>query len=148
MESSYILENFKNRSSQNNLVQKHFFLADSNWIEQISEIPYGRALFGRRTIWGEPFFCEEHFEESTIRAQSTLRRTLLDRRAVRGDHQLIRELFLESTFCADSTLWRTQFFLQMNNFFLKGRTICHYGQGQDILIVFFRTHWNEDYFYI
>ena len=109
MESSYILENFKNRSSQNNLVQKHFFLADSNWIEQISEIPYGRALFGRRTIWGEPFFCEEHFEESTIGAQSTLRRTLLERRAVRGDHQLIRELFLESTFCADSTLWGALF---------------------------------------
>ena len=76
-----------------------------------------------RTLRGEPFFCEEHFEESTIGAQSTLRRTLLDRRAVRGDHELIRELFLESTVCADSTLWRTQFFFVDEQIFLKGREL-------------------------
>ena len=39
-----------------------------------------------RTLRGEHFFCEEHFEESTIGAQSTLRRALFERRALRGEH--------------------------------------------------------------
>ena len=67
-------------------------------------MPFRRALFGLRTLWEENFFGEEHFEESTIRAQSTLWGALFERRTVRGEH------FWESTISVESTLRRAQFF--------------------------------------
>ena len=67
-------------------------------------MPFRRALFGLRTLWEENFFGEEHFEESTIRAQSTLWGALFERRRVQGEH------FWESTISVESTLRRAQFF--------------------------------------
>ena len=71
-------------------------------------MPFRRALFGLRTLWEENFFGEEHFEESTIRAQSTLWGALFERRTVGGEHYFSGEHFEESTI------------FPLKNLFLKG----------------------------
>ena len=113
-------KNFRIYHFKPNLFRNIFFWRITIAKSKFSEIPYGRTLFGRRTLWGELFFCEEHFEQSTIGAQITLRRTLLDRRAVKGDHQMNREFFLKALFLGIALCGEHSFFLQM---FLKGREL-------------------------
>ena len=66
--------------------------------------------------------CGEHFWESTISAESTLRRALFERRAVRGAlvewRALLGEHYLSGEHFGESTI-----FLLMNLFFLKGRAL-------------------------
>ena len=49
-------------------------------------MPFRRSLFGWTTLLDENFFGEEHFDESSIRAQSTMWGALFERRTVRGEH--------------------------------------------------------------
>ena len=73
-----------------------------------------------RTLWGEPFFFEEHFEESTIGAQSTLRRALFERRALRGEQLDERRALWGEHYLSGEHFEESTIFLLMTLFFWRG----------------------------